>query len=101
MALLAKFHHGNFPTERSKQFKELDKGEISDLLRCALMLKIADILDRRHNSSVDTIELSASSDEVTLSVGSESDISMEMWKLKTIENDFKAVFGMGLKIKRS
>jgi len=101
MALLARFHHGNFPTARSKQFKELDDGEISDILRCAMMLKIADILDRRRDSSVDAVELSVSSNVVTISLGSESDISMEMWKLKTIESDFKAVFGLGLKIKRS
>ena len=99
MALLVRFHHGTFPTEKSKLFKELDKDEISDVLRCALMLKIADILDRRHNSSVDTIEMSVSSGEVSMSLGSESDISMERWKLKTIENEFKAVFGLSLRVK--
>jgi len=101
MALLAKAHHGTFPTHKSKQFEELDNGEIVDILRCAMMLKIADILDRRRNSSVDTIDISATSEEVTISLRSESDVSMEIWKLKTIEKEFKAVFGLSLKIKRS
>ena len=99
MALLAKFHHGNLPSEKSKQFRDMDSGEISDILKCAMMLKIADILDRRRNSSVDYVEMSVSGGEVTMNIGSESDLNMEVWKLRTIKDDFKAVFGLDLKIK--
>jgi len=101
MALLAKFHHGGLPSERSKLFKDVDEDEIKDILRCAMMLKIADILDRHRTSSVDTVNISLSSGEVSLILGSESDISMEIWKLKTIKEDFKAVFGLDLEVKRT
>jgi len=101
MALLAKFHHGGLPSEKSKQFKDVDADEISDILKCAMMLKIADILDRHRTSSIDTVEVSLSSGEVLISLGSESDISMEIWKLKTIKDDFKVVFGLELEIERT
>jgi exopolyphosphatase/guanosine-5'-triphosphate,3'-diphosphate pyrophosphatase len=100
MALMAKLHHGSFPSKDSKQFKDLDDTEIPNVLRCALMLKIADILDRHRNSSIDTINMSLSHEEATISLGSEYDISMEIWKLKTIKDDFKAVFDLDLNIKK-
>ncbi|MDR1954537.1 MAG: Ppx/GppA family phosphatase [Candidatus Methanoplasma sp.] len=100
MGLLTKFHHKSFPQRRSKHFNGMKDDEISDLLMCAMMLKIADILDRHRNASVDRIELSVSKDKVTIGLGSESDINMEIWKLKTINDDFKEVFGQPLEIKR-
>ena len=98
MALMARFHHGNFPLKSSKQFKDMDKNEISDLLKCAMILKIADILDRHRNSAIDWIEIRASAHDIIISIGSESDISMEMWKLKNIKEEFEKVFGLGLRV---
>jgi exopolyphosphatase/guanosine-5'-triphosphate,3'-diphosphate pyrophosphatase len=101
MALLARFHHKGFPNKESKYFRDMEDGEAADVLRCAMILKIADILDRRRNSSVETVEISVFSSEVTLCLGSDSDLSMEIWKLNTIKDDFEAVFGLELKISRS
>jgi len=100
MALLARFHHKAFPEKDSKYFKDMYYIDVQDVLRCAMILKIADILDRRRNSSIDMISLSASPEALTISLGSESDISMEIWKLGSIKDDFRNVFGLDLKIKR-
>ncbi|MCL1811695.1 MAG: Ppx/GppA family phosphatase [Methanomassiliicoccaceae archaeon] len=100
MALMVRFHHKGFPKRESKHFRDMDEEEAADMLKCALILKIADILDRRRNSSVETVDASASSREVTLRIGSESDISMEIWKLNTIKDDFRDVFGLDIVIKR-
>ncbi|MCL2032488.1 MAG: Ppx/GppA family phosphatase [Methanomassiliicoccaceae archaeon] len=100
MGLLAKFHHKKFPDRGSKHFSGMKESEISDILMCAMMLKIADILDRHRNSSVDTVDISVSAGAITVGLGSESDISMEIWKLKTIKDDFKDVFDLDLEIKR-
>ena len=97
MALMTRFHHGKFPRDRSKRFRDMGESRSSDILVCAMMLRIADVLDRHRNSSVDAIKVSASSDEVTICLCSESDVSMEMWRLDTIKDDFKAVFGRDLK----
>ena len=100
IALIARFHHKKFPPPDSKRFKDMDSSEISDVLRCSMILKMADILDRHHNSSIDLIDISKNNDELVIGLGSESDISMEIWKLKTIKEDFKEVFDFDLKIKR-
>jgi exopolyphosphatase/guanosine-5'-triphosphate,3'-diphosphate pyrophosphatase len=99
MALLTRFHHKKFPLPDSKHFRDMDAKEISDVLMCAMILKIADILDRHRNSLIDQIDVSVSSGAMEIGLGSESDISMEIWKLKTIKDDFKMVFEMDLKIK--
>ncbi len=96
IALMAKFHHGSFPSRRSKQFKNMNSAETSAVRKCAMMLKIADILDRHRDSAVDAITLSVSGAGVTISLKSQSDVSMETWKLKTIKDDFKEVFGREL-----
>jgi len=101
MALLARFHHKSFPDKDSKYFKDMYDIDVQNVLRCAMILKIADILDRHRNSLVDMISISAEPEAVTLFLGSESDISMEIWKLNTIKDDFKNVFGLELRIKRA
>jgi exopolyphosphatase/guanosine-5'-triphosphate,3'-diphosphate pyrophosphatase len=94
MGLLAKFHHKRFPDRGSRRFNGMDGKEASDILMCAMMLKIADILDRRRSSSIDLKDVHAYQDSIVIILGSESDISMELWKLNTIKEEFKAVFGI-------
>jgi len=98
MALMARFHHGSFPPKDSKLFRDMDPDRVADLLKCAFMLKISDVLDRRRNSAVDSVGMSLSRGTATLSLRSRSDISMELWKLRTIRGDFKRVFGLDLEI---
>jgi len=101
MALMTRFHHGNFPSKDSKQFRFMNLKEISDLLKCAMILKIADIMDRHRNSAIDWIEIKVSEQDVTFSLSSEFDISMEIWKLRTIKDEFEKVFDLSLKVKRA
>lgn len=100
MALLTRFHHKSFPNSSSKLFSNLNSKDISDILRCAMILKVADILDRHHNSSMDMIAVSLSEDKLVIGLGSDADISMEIWKLKSIKDDFKEVFNIELEIER-
>jgi len=98
MALLARFHHKKFPDAGSKYFKDMDGSEITDVLKCSMILKIADILDRHRTSAIDDIGISLSGDVLTLRLMSNSDMSMELWKLKTIKDDFKKVFDLEFRV---
>jgi len=101
MALMARFHHGNFPPKESKQFRDMNLKEISELRKCAMILRIADILDRHRNSAIDWIEIKVSAHDVSFLLGSDYDISMEIWKLRTIKEEFEMVFDLGLKVKKA
>ncbi|MDR2846376.1 MAG: Ppx/GppA family phosphatase [Candidatus Methanoplasma sp.] len=100
MALLARFHHKKFPDADSKYLCDMSGRERSEVLKCAMILKIADILDRHHNSSITSVEIKKSENELTMKLGSERDISMEVWKLSSINKEFEAVFGVPLKVVR-
>lgn len=101
IALMARFHHKKFPDATSKYFGSMDRAEAKDVLEASMMLKIADILDRHRNSSVDTVSLSLSDGVLIMEIGSERDVSMEIWKLNTIKEDFMKVFGLELKLVRA
>jgi exopolyphosphatase/guanosine-5'-triphosphate,3'-diphosphate pyrophosphatase len=98
MALMARFHHGTVPGPSSKYFSDLEKDEVAPLRECALILKIADILDRSRDASVDSIEMSAVGGSVVMRIMYSKDISMQLWKLKTIKDEFSNVFGRKLRI---
>ncbi len=98
MALIARFHHNSIPGLSSKYFHGLDPEETAAIQKCALVLKMADILDRGRDSAVEEIGTVASEDAVTLSLKAAKDISMQMWKLKSIKDEFSNIYGRRLKV---
>jgi len=100
MALLARFHHKKFPDAGSKFFNDMNSKEISDILECSMILKIADVLDRHRTSSIDEITIKIADNTMILMIDSENDISMELWRLGTMKDDFKKVFDLDLKALR-
>lgn len=100
MALMARFHHKKFPSPESKLFADMDRGDIQKTLMCAMMLKLADILDRHRNSFVESVDLTLTGGTVSMELGSDEDISMEIWKLNTVKDEFKGVFDLELGIRR-
>ncbi|NLU45438.1 MAG: Ppx/GppA family phosphatase [Euryarchaeota archaeon] len=100
IGMIARFHHKRFPSEDSKVFGGLSSGRRKQLRMCALMLKMADILDRRHTSSLERIDVSLEDGTLVLGLRSDMDMSMEIWKLTSIEADIEDVFGLELRIDR-
>lgn len=98
MALIARFHHNSIPGPSSKYFYGLDAAETVAIQKCALVLKIADILDRGRDSAVEGIGTTVSEDAVTLSLKATKDISMQMWKLKSIKDEFSNICGRKLRV---
>ncbi|MDD2626090.1 MAG: Ppx/GppA phosphatase family protein [Candidatus Methanomethylophilus sp.] len=97
MALMARFHHNSLPGPNSKNFTGMDQADITAVRQCGLLLKIADILDRSRNGAVTGLAVSVSAGSAVLRLTSVKDISMQMWKLKTVRDDFNAVFGLRLR----
>jgi exopolyphosphatase / guanosine-5'-triphosphate,3'-diphosphate pyrophosphatase len=101
MGLIARFHHKKFPERDSKVFGDMPPKQINNIRECALMLKMADIFDRRHSSSIENVKVDVDGDILMLDLKSELDISMETWKLASIEVDILDVFGLRLKTIKS
>ncbi|MDR3205980.1 MAG: Ppx/GppA family phosphatase [Candidatus Methanoplasma sp.] len=98
MALMARFHHKKFPRRDSKYLEDMNPKERDEVLMCAMILKIADILDRHHNSSVTERVIETIDGDAVLTIGSSEDISMEVWKLNTTKEEFFDVFRRPLKV---
>lgn len=101
MALIVRFHHKKFPTADSKHFADMDVFEADNIIKCAMILRMADIMDRHRNSRVETFEVTVSDDTFILQLNSEYDVSMIVWQFSTIAEDFRNVFGLELKIIRA
>ncbi|MCQ2078435.1 MAG: Ppx/GppA family phosphatase [archaeon] len=93
IALLARFHHNSFPGPSSKFFVGMDRKSAQNLLKYAMILKIADILDRGRDFAVEEIRVEVLNGNVNLTVYATADMSMAMWKLGTVVEDFRTLFG--------
>ena len=98
MALMAKFHHKKFPDLRDKDLRGMRKKLARETLESAMMLKMADIMDRHRTRSVKDVELNVSKGVAELTLISDDDIRMEVWSLRSVSSDFKKVFGLDLKV---
>ena len=98
MALMAKFHHKRFPVGSNKFLKPLNKQRAKNVRMCALMLRMADVLDRHRSSPVDTMSGRLTKNSVIIELTSKEDLNMEVWKLEELSEAFKDVFGLNLKI---
>ncbi|MDN5357063.1 MAG: HD domain-containing protein [Candidatus Methanomethylophilaceae archaeon] len=98
MALMAKFHHKRFPGAGHKLLKGLPKQQVKNIRYCALMLRMADVLDRHRSSPVDSMRVLAVGDSVLIDLKSKEDLSMEVWKLEELSEPFMDVFGRELRI---
>jgi len=97
MAVMAKVHHRRFPDLRDKDLRNMRKKTAVSTLKCAMMLKMADILDRHRTRSVSDIKAEIKDDDMVLTLISADDIRMEIWSLESVAHDFRKVFGLGLK----
>jgi len=98
MALMARFHHKRFPTAKNRYLRNLSAERSEEIRMCALMLRMADVLDRHRTSPVEDMEGKVTKDSVILELTSVEDINMEIWKLEELSDAFKDVFGRDLKI---
>ena len=98
MGLMARFHHKKFPGPRDRNLKGLAPRTASDVRRCAMFLRMADILDRHRTSSVDGLEMGFNEDSVVLRFSCTEDPTLELWRLEKITDDFERLFGHRLEM---
>ena len=98
MALMARFHHGSFPDAGSRFFTGMDSRDVAEILRYAMILKMADIMDRGRDDAIEDVSAEMLNGTVNLTVSAFSDVSLVEWKLATVDRDFAAVFGSRLNV---
>ncbi|MDO5861294.1 MAG: Ppx/GppA phosphatase family protein [Thermoplasmata archaeon] len=96
MGLIVRFHHKKFPGPKDSRFEGIPKDEVQGIRVCAMLLKMADVMDRHRNGAIRSGRLSRKGDTVTLELSSDEDASMEIWSLEKIRPDFRRLFGLDL-----
>ncbi|MFA7150262.1 MAG: Ppx/GppA phosphatase family protein [Candidatus Methanomethylophilaceae archaeon] len=100
IALVVRFHHKRFPSGDESLFAESNCNDIPDIIKCVMILRMADSMDRHHTRSVKDLDIDISDGEIVLKLYSDDDIGMEIWKLEDLRNNFKAVFGKQLRLEQ-
>lgn len=101
IALMARYHHKKIPSPKDKIFNNHSIPNPADLIRCILILRMADALDRHHLNLVDSIEIEKPKQKLILTLNSRENIEMELWRLSEYRSDFKNYFGTELLIEVS
>lgn len=96
MGLIVRCHHKKFPGPRDPRFEGLSKERIAAVRTCAIILRMADVMDRHRNNMIRSARMSRSEGGITVSLSADEDPSMEMWSLEKLRPEFKKVFGVEL-----
>lgn len=96
MGLMVRFHHKKFPGPRDSRLADLSPLQATEVRKCAMFLKMADVLDRHRTSMISDIRLTRSAGILMLELSSEDEPSMEMWRLDKLKPDFEKLFGLRL-----
>jgi exopolyphosphatase/guanosine-5'-triphosphate,3'-diphosphate pyrophosphatase len=101
MANAALFHRKAMPSKKKHpEFAGLDRRaqKVAELF--ALILRIAESLDRSHTGAIHTARLQpGKGGEIILEVKGEGDYQLELWGVQAYTGDFEEVFGRKLAIK--
>jgi exopolyphosphatase/guanosine-5'-triphosphate,3'-diphosphate pyrophosphatase len=95
MANAALFHRKAMPNRKKHpEFAALDRGAQKVVELFALLLRIAESLDRSHTGAVESARLCSGKDnEIVLEIRGKGDCQLEIWGVQTHAEDFAAVFG--------
>lgn len=98
MALIASFHHRKFPSRNNKHLRRMNAERVDNIRMSALFLRIADVLDRHRSSNVEEMDGEVKKNCFIITLKSEEDLNMEVWKLQELSEAFEDVLGLKLRI---
>lgn len=96
MGLIVRFHHKKFPGPKDSRLSALPKNDARAVRVCAMLLKMADVMDRHRNNAVRSARMRVEGSKVVLSLSADEDPSMEIWSLERLRPDFQKLFGLDL-----
>ena len=96
MGLMVRFHHKKFPGPKDSRLAGMSREDAFAVRVCAMILKMADVMDRHRNNSVRSARMRIDGGRLILSLSADEDPSMEIWSLERIRPDFQKLFGLDL-----
>jgi exopolyphosphatase/guanosine-5'-triphosphate,3'-diphosphate pyrophosphatase len=100
IAHLARYHRGPLPKSKHPSFAALKPWQQKTIRRLAVLLRIADALDRTHASRVEEIFGAIGDDRVRIEVVSPYEVQLELEAAREHRADFRKVFGARLSLRQ-
>lgn len=102
IACVARYHRKSHPKNSHDEYMMLPKEWRIIVNKLSAILRVADALDRTHNSLVNKINVKTSQNSTTFSVdNSQNEIEIELWSLDRKKQLFEQVFGKKVRVKTS
>jgi len=92
IGLTARYHRGKTPKERHEEYARLSREARHRVSSLAALLRVADGLDRSHAGLVKAMDVVLNGSVVTLSLLSDSDLSLELYAAERRADLFRKVF---------
>ena len=98
-ALVARYHRRAHPALRHAPYKSLSAENRDRVKALSAVLRVADALDRGHQSKVEGLEVKLKKNSVVLDVTARSDMALEVWTVERKADLFREVFGRDVRVK--
>jgi exopolyphosphatase/guanosine-5'-triphosphate,3'-diphosphate pyrophosphatase len=103
MGLVARLHRKKLPGSGSRELGALEPGDRRLVLVLAVLLRLAESLDRTHAGIVSSARFETANGGVSLVLSSDADPHLEIWGAENQARAFRKVFGrpLGVVVERS
>jgi len=92
IALVARYHSRSLPKATHKEFMVLSSKRRDTVLKLAVLLRLAEALDREHASKVDRFHITIRKKKVILKLFGQGDMLLEKWGLNLGATFFEKVY---------
>ena len=98
VALIARFHRRSKPEATHELMQSLTPAEFRLVRKCAVLLRVADSLDRSHHQPVKSLNAQVRGRAVALTVKARDSVDLELWDLQHEVELFREAFGKSLQV---
>jgi exopolyphosphatase/guanosine-5'-triphosphate,3'-diphosphate pyrophosphatase len=92
IALIARYHSGSIPKASHKEFMALSPKRREIVLKLAVLLRLAEALDREHGSKVEKFQLIIRKRKLILRLKGQGDLLLEKWALGLGARFFEKIY---------
>jgi exopolyphosphatase/guanosine-5'-triphosphate,3'-diphosphate pyrophosphatase len=101
IANIARYHRGSLPRERHEEFAALNSADRESVSKLAGIVRLADALDRSHDSRVQDITCELDSDVLKIELISSFDCDNELLEVERKRDLFESTFDIGLIVEQN
>jgi exopolyphosphatase/guanosine-5'-triphosphate,3'-diphosphate pyrophosphatase len=94
--VIARYHRKSPPLPRHTEFTSLPETVQDGVLKCAALLRVADVLDRQHRQLVTSVDATLKDQAVELELTAKGSVLLELAAAPKKADMFQKVFGRKL-----